>query len=334
MALGPTSPRPVAQKSIILPALLTSEDVCSPSMLDALGENNAYVVDLCYVLQSVAAARSDGSLKTFSDLLSALVHSICSRARSVSCSTIYINCDSYEDHDVGGAGGLKSNTWEHRSQSEYLPRVAEVRLDGELPAGKGGISTFLRVGQNKRLLLNLLRDTLPDLLQTVEHPPARAYAVVGRKGYTFTRVDGMDAEEWTREDCSSLHSVFCEADQGILTSCVHHLTGRGADGSGRRRVVVAVEDTDVIVALISLHHLVATTALEGDAPFIGVHRGKQQQRKLFSVGAAVARLTTLHGESFCPVREVTGLRGFFSCFTAVKCAEGSVIDFACLLVAT
>ena len=94
-----------------------------------------------------------------------------------------------------------------------------------------------------------------------------------------------------------------ECIQTLLSSCAHHVESR----KEKAGIVVAAEDTDVAVALIALYHDLVV-GVEGAIPFIGLQRGKP--RAIFDMRRTVARLEALHGENFCPVRDMRGcIRG-------------------------
>ena len=292
-ALGLYQPRSVSQKSCVLPQLLSDEDMCVPA---GDGRINAYVADMGLFIQSVASVASQAS--TFGDLLRNVVETVCRRARKAHCGVVYCNCDSYRKNDPGGAGGLKCNTWERRGGGLGTNSYGQFLLTAALPRGrKDGIAAFLREASNKERLLDLLRLNLTSLLPTGDDAPLAVFAVVDRCEYECTRV--APSPEWRMAPCPALDSVFCEADQGMVTSCVHHFDLRARQGrSGEARVVVASEDTDVTVALIALHDEIREKAA-GNA-VICVQRGKE--RDVFNMGCAVARLNAQHGEHFTKVR--------------------------------
>ena len=245
------------------------------------------------LLQSVCGAKRDPSVQTFGDLLQCVLNTACTRARQAGCGVVYLVFDSYREDDLGGGGGLKNNTWKRRHGGEHLPVYSGITLRDKVPTGrKDGMSVFLRVASNKRQLIALFRDNFCSLLQRTPYPPLLMYAVVSRVGFMCTEREG----KWEMAPCHPVDSIFCEADYGLLTCAVHHIT---ASAGACPHVVVAVEDTDVVVGLIAqFRQLQASVGVQD--PVLCVQRGKP--RKIFDVGRAVARLEEMHGPCFCPVR--------------------------------
>ena len=290
-ALDEYRPRGVSQKSCILKLLFDDNDKVDEVVGEL--EDGALVADMGMFIQSVASVAA-ASAKTYWDLLHCVVQTMCARALKALCGVLYIVCDSYEEEDAGGGGGLKRCTWESRKGEQHVPCYGDFQVGDALPKGKrDGMATFLRLAANKRRLLDLLRANLPALLPTGEDAPLAVFGIVARRGYECVRTEA--AGPWSIASCSGLDSVFCEADQALLTSCTHHFEQRG---SSQARVVVASQDTDVMVGLISLHDVMKEKAAK--EPVICVQRGKE--KSLFNIGSTVARLNREHGAKFTKVR--------------------------------
>ena len=220
------------QKHKLLHKVLTEDTVVS-RVERAPGETTALVIDLMKVV--LASVAKKGTMKTFGDLVRRIVNTCFKYAKDHGCSTMYLVSDVYKEEPT-----IKNGCHRQRAGQAQHDKLHELKLAMSLPAPRKLAQGFLRVASNKTLLLQLLLDNFS--AAAADHDQ-EVRLMIGDKGWLWNKQ--VQCAQCPELNCAE----FDEADQRMMVAIRHFGTTHPVCGS----VIVVTEDTDVCVALISLH---------------------------------------------------------------------------------
>ncbi|MBN69448.1 MAG: hypothetical protein CME32_09245 [Gimesia sp.] len=277
---NPTGERHSTQKHKLLHKVLTPESIVDRIKTLSQGGKNALVVDLMKVVQ--ACVTKKGSMVTFGDLVTKIVASVYRSARARGCTVVYFVGDVYGDGPT-----IKSSCQERRAGQRQPDKYGNLSMKHRLPSARELAQRFLRLSQNKKLLLNLLRDNFHDVVTSQERMGSQldAYLMIEKEGWHRLSDGNGGLMRCPELNCGE----FVEADQRILVAIRHFTRAVCPDGGN---VIVLTEDTDVCVSVTSFFERLVSRAVHG----LYVLRGGSKPN-LYDIGKAVSLLDK-NGEGF------------------------------------
>lgn len=261
----------------------------------AAKKSTAIAFDFMAYVQMGASKVDASQHKFLEDLLLISVKRTLSDVVSQQANTAYIVCDPYPD-----AGVPKDCESDARAESGVI-------MFDKIFGSKENYPTpmlpplqrrkFLRLAQNKRLLLELLGGIITRVLNSGKYIGVTTVFLTGAGGTMrasrFERVvlptaatDGSPSVTVTETGVPWLESSCPEADQTLLVAVRHWVSEMGG-----KEMVVASWDTDVFVSLVGL----ADKLVAGGDPKckLAVLRGVGARRQRVDVWAARKRLAEL-----------------------------------------